>query len=231
MRVGQPGAALTEVHAPWGLRFDHVVLQGTCWLTPIEGNGFAAVELGPGDVVLLGRGAAHAMVSAEGVPLAAFSPARDAPGAPFGRFVLPGTGARSTIVCGAYRLVRSRPHPLLRDLPEVLHLSALPGRHPGLRALVDLLGAGAAWHTARRRRRRTVPCGRSAGVPASRVAPRSCGCRLVESPDRSGHRAGARRCARRTGPRRGRSSSSPPSPGCPAPRSPAGSPRWSANRP
>jgi AraC-like DNA-binding protein len=28
----------------------------------------------------------------------------------------------------------------LRDLPEVVHLSALPGRHPGLRAMVDLLG-------------------------------------------------------------------------------------------
>jgi AraC-like DNA-binding protein len=148
MRVGQPVAALTEVHAPWGLRFDHVlgaafhvVLQGTCWLTPLEEARFAPVELGPGDVVLLGSGAAHAIVSAEGVPLTAFTPARDAPGAPFGRFALPGPGARSTIVCGAYKLMRSRPHPLLRDLPEVVHLSALPGRHPGLRAMVELRDA------------------------------------------------------------------------------------------
>jgi AraC-like DNA-binding protein len=163
MRVGRPVAALTEAHAPWGLRFDHVmgaafhvVLQGTCWLTPIEGSGFAPVELGPGDVVLLGRGAPHALVSANGVPLTDFTPTRGAPGAPFGRLVLPGPGTRSTIVCGAYRLSRSRPHPLLRDLPEVVHLSALPGRHPGLRALVDLLGLEL----------RTAPPGAAAVTPS-----------------------------------------------------------------
>jgi AraC-like DNA-binding protein len=147
MRVGHPVAALTEVDSPWGLRFDqvlgaafHVVLQGTCWLTPLDGSGFTAVELGPGDAVLLGRGAAHAMGSAVDVPLTAFTPTRDTPGAPFGRFALSGPGARSTIVCGAYKLVRSRPHPLLRDLPEVVHLSTVQGRHPGLRAMVELLG-------------------------------------------------------------------------------------------
>jgi AraC-like DNA-binding protein len=146
MRVGRPVAALTEAHGPWGLRFDHVmgaafhvVLQGTCWLAPLDG-GFEPVELGPGDVVLLGTGAPHALVSANGVPLTDFTPTRDTPGAPFGRLVLPGPGLRSTIVCGAYRLARTRPHPLLRDLPEVVHLPALPGRHPGLRAMVELLG-------------------------------------------------------------------------------------------
>jgi hypothetical protein len=60
---------------------------------------------------------------------------------PLGRFALSGSGARSTIVCGAYKLVRRRPHPLLQDLPEVVHLPAAPGRNPGLRAMVDLLGA------------------------------------------------------------------------------------------
>nr|CEL12673.1 Transcriptional regulator, AraC family [Kibdelosporangium sp. MJ126-NF4] len=54
--------------------------------------------------------------------------------------MLPGSGARSTVVCGAYRLQRHRPHPLLRELPDVVHLSALPGRHPSLRAMIQLLG-------------------------------------------------------------------------------------------
>ncbi|VVJ21935.1 Transcriptional regulator [Amycolatopsis camponoti] len=148
MRVGRPVAALTEVHAPWGLRFDqvlgaafHVVLQGSCRLVPLDGTAFAEVQLGPGDVVLLGRGAPHAIVSAPDAPLTAFAPVRDRPGGSFGRFTLPGSGARSTIVCGAYKLMRRRPHPLLRDLPEVVHLPAAPGRNPGLRAMVDLLGA------------------------------------------------------------------------------------------
>ncbi|MEV4600716.1 AraC family transcriptional regulator [Amycolatopsis sp. NPDC049253] len=148
MRSGRPVAALTEVHAPWGLRFEqvlgaafHVVLQGSCQLVPLGGAAFAEVQLGPGDVVLLGRGAPHAIVSAPGADLTPFTPVRDTPGGSFGRFALPGSGARSTIVCGAYKLARRRPHPLLRDLPEVVHLPAAPGRDPGLRAMVDLLGA------------------------------------------------------------------------------------------
>lgn len=148
MRVGRPVAALTEVHAPWGLRFDqvlgaafHVVLQGGGLLIPLDGTAFAEVRLGPGDVVLLGGGAPHAIVSAPGVALTPFTPVRETPGGSFGRFALPGSGARSTILCGAYKLVRRRPHPLLRDLPEVVHLPAAPGRNPGLRAMVDLLGA------------------------------------------------------------------------------------------
>ncbi|WP_410567407.1 AraC family transcriptional regulator [Amycolatopsis sp. cmx-4-61] len=148
MRVGRPVAALTEVHAPWGLRFDqvlgaafHVVLQGSCQLVPLPGTAFAEVQLGPGDVVLLGGGTPHAIVSAPDAPRTPFAPVRDRPGGSFGRFTLPGSGARSTIVCGAYKLMRHRPHPLLRDLPEVLHLPAAPGRNPNLRAMVDLLGA------------------------------------------------------------------------------------------
>lgn len=106
MRVGWPDAALTEADAPWGLRFDHVVgaafhvvLQGTCWLTPIEGSGFAPVELGQGDVVLLGRGAPHALVSANGVPLTDFTPTRDAPGNPTTARVL---AAVAGLSCAAF---------------------------------------------------------------------------------------------------------------------------------
>lgn len=80
------------------------------------------------------------MTSAPGVALVDFRPARPSPATPFGRVSLPGAGARATILCGAYRLLRHRPHPLLRDLPEVVHLPAVPGRHPGLRAMVGLLG-------------------------------------------------------------------------------------------
>ncbi|MEV6828898.1 AraC family transcriptional regulator [Amycolatopsis sp. NPDC051102] len=154
LRAGTPVAAHTEAHAPWGLRFDHttgaafhVVLAGTAWLTPLpDGPGFEPVELGQGDVVLLGRGVPHAMTSEPGTPLVAFRPTRPSAATPFGRVSLPGPGARATIVCGAYRLRRHRPHPLLRDLPEVAHLPAVPGRHPGLRAMVGLLGEELAAH-------------------------------------------------------------------------------------
>ncbi|WP_439383154.1 AraC family transcriptional regulator [Amycolatopsis lexingtonensis] len=154
LRAGTPVAAHTEAHAPWGLRFDHttgaafhVVLDGTAWLTPLpDGPRFEPVELGAGDVVLLGRGVPHAMTSTPRVALVDFRPARPSPATPFGRVSLPGPGARATIVCGAYRLRRHRPHPLLRDLPEVVHLPAVPGRHPGLRAMVGLLRDELAAH-------------------------------------------------------------------------------------
>ncbi|NBH06389.1 cupin domain-containing protein, partial [Amycolatopsis sp. SID8362] len=90
LRAGTPVAAHTEAHAPWGLRFDHttgaafhVVLDGTAWLTPLPGEpGFEPVELGAGDVVLLGRGVPHAMTSAPGVALVAFRPTRPSPATP-----------------------------------------------------------------------------------------------------------------------------------------------------
>jgi AraC-like DNA-binding protein len=43
------------------------------------------------------------------------------------------------LLCGAYHLDLARPHPLLLELPDVIHLPARPGRHPSLRAAVDLL--------------------------------------------------------------------------------------------
>ncbi|GAA4627403.1 AraC family transcriptional regulator [Actinoallomurus vinaceus] len=170
IRLGRPVAAHTQADAPWGLRFDHVtgaafhvVLQGTCRLTPLpdrqgpgEGTGFEPVDLGPGDVVLLCRGLPHTLASAPGVPLTGFSPQREFASAPYGRMTVPGHGPRSTIVCGAYRLERRQPHPLLRDLPEVLHLPALPGRHAGLQAMVELLGEEL----------RTGPSGAAAVVPS-----------------------------------------------------------------
>jgi AraC-like DNA-binding protein len=44
-------------------------------------------------------------------------------------------------LCGAYQLDPARAHPLLHDLPELIHLPAHLGRHPELRATVDLLAS------------------------------------------------------------------------------------------
>jgi AraC-like DNA-binding protein len=44
------------------------------------------------------------------------------------------------LLCGAYFLDRARPHPLLGELPQALHIPARLGRHPELRAAVELLG-------------------------------------------------------------------------------------------
>jgi AraC-like DNA-binding protein len=47
----------------------------------------------------------------------------------------------TVLLCGAYLLDRVRPHPLLTELPDVIHLPARIGRQPELRTAVELLGA------------------------------------------------------------------------------------------
>lgn len=71
-----------------------------------------AITLGPGDVAFLPWGAAHGL-----------------------------SGAGMVLLCGAYLHDRSRIHPLLAGLPEVVHLPAGIGRRSDLRAAVDLLGS------------------------------------------------------------------------------------------
>ncbi|WP_405657678.1 AraC family transcriptional regulator [Streptomyces sp. RK9] len=55
----------------------------------------------------------------------------------------PGTPAPETptaeLMCGKYRLDRARAHPLLTELPDVVHLPAAPDRHPELHSALALL--------------------------------------------------------------------------------------------
>lgn len=140
MRTGRPHSARAERSGRWAVRHPafagagfHIVLQGSCRLTP---EGGTPADLGPGDVVFLPRGSAHALSDGSPGPLPDPAPA-------------PLTGLRDEIVpgssvvmlCGAYLLDRARPHPLLGELPPVIHLPARAGQHPWLRSLVDLLGA------------------------------------------------------------------------------------------
>jgi AraC-like DNA-binding protein len=138
VRIGQPSSNRLRVGGTWCTRFApyegagfHVVLAGGCWLLP-DGGG-EPVTLGAGDVVLLPHGAGHVLAdapsdTARAVP---FEEMRQPTGAPGGREV--------ELLCGKYRLDRSRVHPLLAELPQVVHLPNRVGSHPELRAAVDLL--------------------------------------------------------------------------------------------
>ncbi|MFE3857881.1 AraC family transcriptional regulator [Streptomyces griseorubiginosus] len=145
MRTGRSSYGRADVRAPWGLRLTrstgaafHLVLQGTCWLLP---DGEPPLALGPGDAVLLPRGAPHAVAdqpttSLVDVALKTSGKADLPPGFdPTG-----GQGPRSLLLCGTYRLERERPHPLLSTLPDVVHLRASPGRHRTLHTAITLLG-------------------------------------------------------------------------------------------
>ena len=152
MRTGQPRSARMVWHAPWAQQFASVpgaagfqiILQGPCWLILPDTD---PVPLAAGDVVFRPHGRGHTLADSPATPPATpvCDPndpqalkryAADTTGAPAG------TGVTATVtLCGAYELDPARAHPLLHDLPELIHLPAHLGRHPELRATVDLLGA------------------------------------------------------------------------------------------
>nr|WP_269781702.1 AraC family transcriptional regulator [Nocardia bovistercoris] len=155
IRTGNPVSGMFVRHAPWGRSYPvvpgagfHVVLQGACLLTPPDGMAVrtlgdagaapgVAVPLGVGDVVFLPRGVDHVLLDSAGSAITEIA----LPGEPR---ELPGPGARSVLLCGAYELGRARSHPLLDELPELVHIPARPGHHTALRATVDLLAAEVA---------------------------------------------------------------------------------------
>jgi AraC-like DNA-binding protein len=149
MRTGRPHFGRVHRPAPFGMRNPpvagagfHIVLQGSCWLSLSDG---APIALGVGDVAFLPHGAAHSLADNlttslvdAAASLAEYPPGQD-DGVRAGQHP-DGSAAATVMLCGAYLLDRSRAHPLLGDLPDVIHLPARVGYHPELRAAVDLLG-------------------------------------------------------------------------------------------
>ncbi|MBT2510328.1 AraC family transcriptional regulator [Streptomyces sp. ISL-98] len=155
MRTGRPTSVRTEGRAPWGLRLPsvagagfHVVLHGTCWLIPLEDEDapvrlepLKPIALSPGDVVFLRDGRGHILADHPATPAEEERPEHFRPGSPIATVSMGGDGARTSLLCGNYHLDQGRPHPLVRQLPEVIHLPTRHGRHPELSAAVQLLGA------------------------------------------------------------------------------------------
>jgi AraC-like DNA-binding protein len=150
MRTGEPRSARVTWHPPWAQRFMSVpgsagfqlILQGSCWLVPPDAD---PLPLTVGDVVFLPQGSGHALADNASTPMTA--PACDPSDAQYTqRYATATVGRASTApatvtLCGAYQLDPARAHPLLRDLPELIHLPARVGRRSELRAAVELLGA------------------------------------------------------------------------------------------
>ncbi|MDI5973769.1 AraC family transcriptional regulator [Streptomyces sp. SL13] len=123
--------------APYDGTGFHIVLDGRCWLLPDSGE---PVALGVGDVVLLARGQGHALAFGD-----TEAPSRrqtllfDEWNSERVRREPAASDATTAVLCGKYRRDGSRPHPLLRELPDVLRVPSGMGRHVELRCAVDLL--------------------------------------------------------------------------------------------
>ncbi|WP_371784352.1 AraC family transcriptional regulator [Streptosporangium subroseum] len=152
MRTGQPRSAQVTWHAPWAQRFApvpgavgfHVILRGPCWLI---GPDTDPMPLAPGDVVFRPHGQGHTLADSPSTQPTTPACRPDEPDL-LPRYVVDTVGVPSgvgdpaaVVLCGAYELDPALIHPLLHDLPELVHIPAHLGRHPQLRAAVDLLTA------------------------------------------------------------------------------------------
>ncbi|GHE97145.1 AraC family transcriptional regulator [Streptomyces fumanus] len=144
VHLGHPWFHRLRTSGNWCARWDpydgagfYVVLKGHCWLLT---DGSAPVPLGVGDAVLLPHGTGHVIADSpvdagvareKAVPFARWLAATE-PTAQSGRH-------ETELLCGTYWLDCSRMHPLMAELPEVVHLPSRVGGHLELRAAIDLL--------------------------------------------------------------------------------------------
>ncbi|MDI6101828.1 AraC family transcriptional regulator [Actinoplanes sp. NEAU-A12] len=148
MRTGRVRSAQVAWHAPWAQEFApvpgsagfHVVLRGSCRLLQ---DGAEPLALGAGDIVFRPHGGGHVLADSPGTrPVApACDPAEMGDLPAFAVVGSPASADATVTLCGAYELDPELVHPLIADLPELIHVPAQWGRHPHLRATVDLLAA------------------------------------------------------------------------------------------
>ncbi|MDN3026142.1 AraC family transcriptional regulator [Streptomyces sp. S.PB5] len=144
VHLGHPQSRRLRTSGSWCVRLDpydgagfHIVLKGRCWLLT---DGSAPTPLGPGDAVLLPHGTGH--VIADSPVDAAAAQKKAVPFEQWLKETQPPTRPDSyetEMLCGKYRLDCSRMHPLMAELPEVVHLPSRVGGHLELRAAIDLL--------------------------------------------------------------------------------------------
>jgi AraC-like DNA-binding protein len=157
------GALMANVRAcaPWGLELPqspgasfHAVTAGTAWLRVADAP---PTQLMPGDLLLLPTGIAHRLSSEPRARCRPFDRRmKEERMTPTGDLTLGGAGAATTFVCAAYDYDSEVAQPLMRSLPDVMHVPADPVAGRDVVALVELLAhevgerhAGARSATAR----------------------------------------------------------------------------------
>ncbi|WP_215546288.1 AraC family transcriptional regulator [Amycolatopsis sp. CA-230715] len=113
-----------------------MILQGSCWLVT---EGTDAIPLNPGDVVFVPHPRVYVLADDPATPAIDFDPVASDE-SPVDEVEIPGHGAVTETLCAAYYFDRDRVHPVLDELPPVLHLPSAPGRHAALRGAIELLG-------------------------------------------------------------------------------------------
>ncbi len=122
-----------ELTAPWMLRFApthiatfHVVEQTSCWLQ-VDGEP-TAVALADGDVIMLPHGTGHQIGHAPNTTVVAtIQLDQEIPTVCQVRH-FEGDGAHTTLLCGLFNFDQDNGHPLLQQLPPLIHIGRAAGQ-------------------------------------------------------------------------------------------------------
>lgn len=134
--------------APWGMDMPggpvaqfHYVARGHCVL--MQPGQEAPLALGTGDIVVLMRGDVHTLADTPTSPRISGLKVLAAHQA--GNAVLDGDGEPTVLVCGHFELDRRYRHPMLDELPPLIHLAhPEPERRTWLDSIAEAIMAEAA---------------------------------------------------------------------------------------
>jgi AraC-like DNA-binding protein len=137
----------TEMAAPWGIAFPrgtiahfHAIEKGPCWLR-VDGAR-NAVQLAAGDLVLLPHGNGHTLADSPRSRTVRIDQLVDQNQTPHRHAVIRGGGKGPTtrFVCGQFSFEEALRHPLIAQLPPLLHIKGDEGRsHPWLKRTLQFL--------------------------------------------------------------------------------------------
>jgi Cupin len=147
LRLSGASYCRSEFTAPWGIEFPaedhaavfHFVAEGGGWLRPTSRD---PLHLESGDVVLLPRGAGHALLDDPKSPTKrADEVHREQVGETTYRMRIGGSGARSLLVCCVVAFEEPTVHPLLELMPEVLLVRGGGTHDPAMVGLLEAMAA------------------------------------------------------------------------------------------
>jgi AraC-like DNA-binding protein len=144
-RLGGAVFAHTTPRAPWGMAFEaapmagfHLVVRGGCHLRVADSPH--AVELGPGDLVLVSHGSPHTIRNPAHARATPFAEILANHADPDADLVFGGDGETTVLVCGGYHFAPGRAHPLLGILPPLIHIrTAAASAGHDISLIVELL--------------------------------------------------------------------------------------------
>jgi AraC-like DNA-binding protein len=118
---------LSELRAPWAFRVDgesvpkfHLVLEGSAFLSC---GGEPPLALGAGDLVLLPRGARHALAHDQATPTITLERLLGEARLGDGSYLrYGGTGAVTRLLCGGFSLAEGVPESALARFPELIRI-------------------------------------------------------------------------------------------------------------